>query len=275
MSRKTIWPIIFIAIIFAGFWLGQAECAINLRLTDPKVRLSIAPGQSKSGKIAIENPTEQPIKVRCYLEDWFYTDGGDGGKEFRAPSTTPLSCASWINFSPSEFTLNPFGRELINYVVSVPADAQGGYYAVLFFETEIGQGQDEQGFNVLILGRLGSLFYVQTAGVVNKQAILKDLTVDQKTKGFEVTTTFKNTGNVDITASGGFNLIDQTGLVFARGQFNQAYTFPEDEVLLSADWSKAVQPGIYDLIITLDLGGKILVEEYQLQLGQGRPKVLK
>lgn len=274
MKRILLTTILFILGLFC-FWQGKANSDINLRLTEPKVRLTIAPGQSKSGQMAIENPAEQGLQVRCYLEDWFYTPGGDGGKEFRLASTTPLSCASWINFSPAEFSLKPYDRQLINYRVSVPPTARGGHYAVLFFETIIGETKDEQGLNVLILGRIGALFYVQPEGTVKKEAILKDIAIKEEEEGFKVTAIFKNIGNVDITAAGNFNLIDKNGLVFARGEFNEAYTLPQDEVFLQAVWEKKVELGIYDLVITLDLGERSLVEEREATFSPGKTEVLR
>lgn len=266
---------LFTCLFVFCLWQKKGDCGINLRIDSPKVNHAIPPGESKSGQIRIENPTEQTTQVRCYFEDWFYTPPGDGGKDFRPASSTPLSCASWIRFSPSEFSLPPYSQQLVNYVVNVPADASGGHYAVLFFETVIGEGQDEQGLSVLILGRLGSLFYVQVEGTVNKEAILKDITIKEQKAGFQLSALFKNIGNVDITATGHFDLIDRAGMVFARGEFNQAFTFPQDEVLLESSWDKNVTPGIYDLIITLDLGEKALVEEREVKLGESIDQALE
>ena len=267
MVKRIFYLSLLFTLTLVCFGQRSANSAINLRINNPKVQLSIAPGESKSGQIAIENPTEEGLQIRCYLEDWFYTPEGDGSKDFCPPSTTPLSCASWISFSPAEFMLNPYGRQVVNYRVNVPAEASGGHYAVLFFETAIGEGRDEQGLTVLILGRLGSLFYVDVEGAINKQARLTNIAVKEGKEGFKVTALFKNTGNVYIACSGNFNLIDRNGVVFARGQFNDTYTFPETEVSLQAIWEKDIKPGIYDLIITLDLGKRTLVEERQIRLG--------
>jgi len=266
--RKFITLALIMVLVFIGLGEKKASAGINLRIDKPKVRLRIAPGDSKSGQITIENTTEESLNIKCYLEDWFYTPGGDGGKDFKPPSTTALSCASWINFSPAEFLLIPYGRQVVNYRVTVPSDAKGGHYAVLFFETAIGEGQDEQGLSVLILGRLGSLFYVDAEGTVSKKAELADITVKEETKGFQVEATLKNTGNVNIVSSGSFNLIDRNGQVFARGQFNDTYSLPGDEAYLESAWKKDIAPGVYDLIITLDIEGKTIVEEQQVTLGR-------
>lgn len=275
MMKKFLFISLTFALVLVCSGQNRAESAINLRINNPKVELSVRPGESKSGQITIENPTEQSLSIKCYLEDWFYTSEGDGSKDFRPASTTPLSCASWINFTPAEFVLNPYGREVLSYRVNVPPEASGGYYAVLFFETAIGEGRDEQGLTILILGRLGSLFYVDAEGTINKQARLTNITVKEEEEGFKVTALFKNTGNVYIACSGNFNLIDRNGVVFARGQFNDTYTFPETEVSLQATWEKDIEPGIYDLIITLDLGEKTLVEERQVRLGGRKPEFLE
>jgi hypothetical protein len=88
---------------------------------------------------------------------------------------------------------------------------------------------------------------------------------------------FKNTGNVDITATGTFDLIDRTGMVYARGKFDEAYTFPSDNATLRGEWKELISAGTYDLIITLDLGkaleeagmgrGPVIVKEAAVEIG--------
>lgn len=268
--KKTNFIILFAA-AFLCFGVRPAS-AIDIIIEEGKIRLSVAPESSKTGLIHIKNISSEPVLVRAYLEDWYYLPEADGSKEFKPAGTMPLSCASWISFSPAEFTIRPFGSQIINYIVKVPKNVVGGHYAVLFFETMLPKPIVEEGVGVAVAARLGSLFYVEPEGTIKREIKINDFSVErpQEDLPLMINISFKNSGNVDITATGTFDLIDKTGMVYARGKFNDAFTFPGDNAQLKGYWKEPIIPGKYDLIITLDLG-KALQEA-----GMGRgPTVVK
>lgn len=262
-------------------FLNMAYAYEVVRVDQSKIRLAIAPGQSRAGIINIENPNPQKQSLQIYLEDWYYSPVADGTKEFVLANSTPLSCASWINFSPAELSLPPFSRDKIHYTVRVPSEAKGGRYAVLFVENLLGQPEAGEGaVGVGLAIRMAVLFYIEAAGTVERKGSIENLRLElQPDDTLSVSADFKNTGNVDITAGGTFNIINGTGLVYARGEFNDVYTFPGDEAVLQASSSKErLRPGKYDLILTLDLGkalagtslgrGTTLVKEAKLEIGE-------
>ncbi len=252
-----------------------------VRVDQSKIRLSIPPGQSQAGIINIENPSSERQFVKIYLEDWYYSPTADGTKEFVLANSTPLSCASWINFSPAELTLPPFSRGKIHYTVRVPSNVRGGRYAVLFVENLLGLPEAKEGaVSVGLAIRMAVLFYIEAVGTIERAGSIDNLTLKlQPNDVLSVSAEFKNTGNVDITAGGTFNIIDRAGVVYARGEFNDVFTFPGDEAVLQASSSaEHLRPGRYDLIITLDLGkalegtghgrGAMLVKEARLEIGE-------
>jgi len=184
----------------------------------------------------------------------------------------PLSCAPWISFSPAEFTIPAFGNQAINYIVKVPKDVVGGHYAVLFFETIMTKPVPEQGIGLGVAVRIGSLFYIEPQGTIKREIGIEKLSLDRTSENspLNISLDFKNSGNVDIIASGNFDLMNRAGMVYARGEFNQVYTFPNDVATLKGKWKESIPAGKYDLIITLDLG-KALEEA---QMGRG-PTIVK
>jgi len=229
--------------------------------------MTIPAGASKGGAITIDNPTEYPKQIRAYLEDWYYLSTIEGTKEFQPAGTSELSCAKWISFFPAEFTIPPYGRQKINYTVKVPQETKGGHYAILFLETSGPPAAQEQGVNVGVLVRVGCLFYVEAEGTINRSAAIDNLNVAQNDgAGYQIRANFKNTGNTDITASGTFNIINEKGMVYARGKFNNVYTFPKDTAVLIANWKESLPAGRYDLILTFNLGKAI----EEAGLGRGR-----
>ena len=245
-------------------WTISDAQAATLRISTPKIELELAPGETYSGEIIAENPTDEDFKMKVYLEDWAYAPGGTGEKKFTPVASTPLSGSKWITFSPTEDTLKPFGRITARYTVTVPKDAKGAYYSVMFFETALGSAFDEEGVSVLVQGRIGALFFIQVKGTVERKGELKSVEIrpPQGNKPMEVLTTFQNTGNVDISLGGNFLIMDSAGKIQARGDLNKIYTFPGSMETGATQWVGRLPKGSYQALLTYDLGkGKNLVEE--------------
>lgn len=285
MGLKKIIYVFLPAILFLSFIDDHALAANLPFLNKSKIRVNVPAGKQIFGDIIVENPTSDIRTMRLYLEDWYYVASGDGTKEFMPADTSTKSCASWINFSPAEFTLAPFGRQIVSYSVKAPQTAQGGYYAALFFETDVGnlsQAVKEQGAGINLTVRIASLFYVEVEGTVKRTGVLGNLRVEnERTNGnkLAIELDFENTGNVDITAGGTFHILDKKGIVYARGEFEKAYTFPKDKVKLGAKWPESLAEGVYDLILTIDFGkaleesglgrGPVVTKEARIEIGSG------
>lgn len=278
--RKTI--IFFIFLFFVANLSFAQEGNLSLRLEQTKVKLLIPPGGSKAGEIKIYSQSGEPMTLRVYVEDWAYTSEQDGSKEFFPMGTHPFSCSPWIRLNPTELTLPAYGVGKVNYVVNVPLDATGGHFAVLFFESgyikpekgKAGQEEIKTGLGLSI--RIGSLIYVEAKDTVRRSAELSGLLVT-KNKYLDVSCDFKNTGNTYITSGGTFHMMDKNGLIQARQEFNDIFTFPGDSGKISAAWKNPIPKGKYDLVITLDLGkaqeeagisrGPTLVKEAEIEIG--------
>jgi len=259
---------LFLTFIFFSLLINVATANAGevIQVNHPKIRLSIPPGSAKTGVIKIDNPSEQPKKVRVYLEDWVYLPACDGTKEFKPAGTTEFSAASWISFFPSEFDIPAYGSQTLNYTVKVPQDARGGHYAVLFFENYLSpQKVPQEGVSVNVAVRVASLFYIEPEGTINRQAVITDLKIKKEDDAYVITARFNNTGNVDITANGTFFILDSKGMVYARGEFNDIYTFAGNSALLSSSWKEPLTEGTYDLVLSVDIGRAL----EELNLGRG------
>ncbi|MCM8793721.1 MAG: hypothetical protein NC898_04570 [Candidatus Omnitrophica bacterium] len=257
----------FCFILFLFFSLAEAA---TLRLNQTKIRLIILPGETKTGVIEVDNPSSEEVNVKAYLEDWKYSLNQDGTKEFFPPHTLPLSCSGWISFSPSEFSIPPFGRRSIEYTVNVPKEAKGGHYAVLFFESLLGKSDLKENVGINVIVRIGALFYIEPEGTTIRKAEIENLSIEKEERDkTKITLDFKNSGNVDITTKGTFHIIDREGIIHARGDFNDVYTLPQDSARLVAIWKGSIPEGRYDLVITLDLGKDLK------ELGIGAPVITR
>ncbi|HNX81839.1 MAG TPA: hypothetical protein PKL77_07600 [Candidatus Omnitrophota bacterium] len=269
-------------VAFSLLGVGRVWAVDLPHISQSKIRLSIPPGESRYGEITVENPSIDPRSMKLYMEDWYYTIGADGTKEFAPPGTLATSAVPWISFSPSEITIPPFGKQKIGYSVKVPADAKGSRYASLFFENLAGKfgGQAGQvGASVDVIIRIASLFYIEVEGTVTRAAEISNISVTRQNNNrpLIIEAAFNNTGSVDLQTASTFDIMDKNGMVVARGEFNDVYTFPSDKGLLKARWKEEIPEGIYDLIITMDLGkaqaeagfkrGPVITKEARISIG--------
>ena len=265
---KTFFMVLFVLPAFSLF-LPPPSYAATMRISAPKIELELAPGETYSGEIVAENPEDEAINCRIYLEDWEYITNGTGEKKFAPAGTMPLSASKWISFAPATSDIPSFGRITARYTITVPPDAKGTYFAVLFFETILGSSQDEDGVSVLVAGRIGSLFFITIKDTARREGDVRSVEIKapEGSRPMEITTVFKNTGNTDITLGGNFLILDGTGKVMGRGDISKIYTFPGAEGTRTTQWIGKLPPGDYTLLITYDLGkGQTLVEEQPLKI---------
>lgn len=274
--------------MFFAISLTCASWAIELPYLDKaKIRLSIAPGSQEFGEVIFKNTSSQAIFMRVYLEDWFYAPGGDGSKSFVPAATTSRSCSPWISFSPEEFNIPPKGEQRVSYKVNVPQNSalDGGYYAVLFFESKVGEltpTKELAGAGLNLVVRVGALFYVEIKGTAKRTSVINNLKLKKESSPNRllIEADFCNSGNVDIATAGTFHIIDRQGMVYARGEFNPLYAFPEDKAKLTGSWDTWKNPipkGSYDIVLTVDLGkalseaglgrGPVLTKEAAVEIG--------
>jgi hypothetical protein len=235
--------------------------ALSLSINPSKVRVSVAPGQTNRGVITLENNSGLNIDVQVYLEDWQYDSSQTGTKLFKSAGTHVLSSASWITFAPAQLSIAPYGKSTVGYTIAAPADSVGGHYAVLFFETTLAgtapaQEESSQGAKVDVYGRIGTLFYVDSGAPTTYKAYeLTNFSAVRSNKDapLEVSFDLQNTGNIDITAGGTFHIMDAQGIILARNEFNEVFTFPQEKAKLISRWKESIPAGSYDLVVTLDL----------------------
>lgn len=257
--------------MICGLFSSVFSEAATIRLGQPKVELELSPGETVSGEIVAENPTNETLQARIYVEDWVYVPGGKGEKEFRPAGTESKSASRWITFTPTEDTLKPFGRSVVRYTLRVPeSGVSGAHYSVLFFETIIGTTKDEQGVDIVVTGRIGALFYVRIKGTVEEkgQVMTADVKAPEGNKPLEIFTTFENSGNVDITVGGNFLVMDAEGKIAARGDVEKIYTAAGSTETGKTVWVGRLPRGTYQAVITYELGKakELVVEERTLKV---------
>ena len=244
--------------------------SFSINVSPPSIHLSTPPGGTDSGTITVENKSDSSIDMQAYVEDWVYNP--DGSKKFLPPGSTPLSCAKWINIYPKKFHLEPKDRMGVQYTISIPEDAEGGHYTVIFFESIVGDDDAEGELMVRFAGRIGTIIYQETKGKVDKSASIVSFECGRpdQNKPLEAKVIFKNEGNTYIKAEGVMQIIDGKGNIFGRRGLGPINTLPGDTMEYSTEWLGQLEEGEYDVIATFDTGlDTPLIAETKIKIVSG------
>lgn len=260
--------LVILSALFAALCASTSASAATIRIDEARVRIEMKAGETKTGQIHITNPTDSVVAVKIYTEDWEYLDTGNGDKDFFPAGTLPNSASPWITYNPSTLTIEPFGKSTVDYTVQTPAViGEGTRYSILFFETALGEGKNEEGASVTVAGRIGSLFYIDLAGTIRREGKIEQLKFypGKGNRPAMINTVFKNTGNTAVSLEGEFVLMDSEGAVKARGKMSPIYSREGATVSQETEWAGRLAPGTYDGVFTFDLGGgELLVEEQKI-----------
>lgn len=246
--KKIVLSIFFLLaclnISYAQFFVDQA-----------KINLTTSRGDSVMGSFYIQNTTEESLPVRVYWEDFDYVEPFDGTKNFLPSGTGNFSAHGWVTFSPKEFTLPPFGKQQIEYVIKVPENFDQGSYGVMFFERAGDPIRDITG--VQIVTRVGTLFFIEPKNT-SKKALLDEIKVeDQKIKGV-----FINQSKIILIPKMSYYILDEEGNMLDRNYLKNLYVPINAKALWETTISKDLKAGHYTLMLNADLdGGDIAIKE--------------
>ncbi|MBF0485666.1 MAG: hypothetical protein HQL16_04025 [Candidatus Omnitrophica bacterium] len=252
MIKKIILLTVAVFMIFAG------EARAQFFLEQGKVSLPVSGGDRINKSLIIHNTTADAVKVKAYLEDFKYESPYDGSKAFLPAGTGVGSLSQWFSFSPQEFTLPAFGKQVVDYTISVPSKVEGGHYGVLFFEKADPPIRDASGVSVVT--RLGCLFFVEPKDRL-KQASLLNIKAD----GNFIKGDFSNQSNVVLIPNTTYYAMDEGGMVADRGEIKKLYIPPLETASWALELPQKLNPGKYSLVINADLeDGDVVVKEIEL-----------
>lgn len=226
-----------------------------------KVEISADQRETFIDTIIVHNTGDKLVSARAYWEDFMYVEPFNGNKKFSPAGSTKYSCAQWVNYNPQEFTIPPFGKREISYVINVPPEARGGYYGVLFFEDNKPTKQEQTGFRIVT--RVGCLFFIETKGSAKEAEVNNLGIINSRLQG-----NIANKGETILIPHGIFYIMNKEGLVVDRGELEKKYIPPAEEASFEKEISENLPMGEYMLVLTFDLGkGDAIVREIDFEKG--------
>ena len=246
----------FLSLLMVCLLTGTAQAQFVIE--NAKVVEAVSGGDRVNNSITIHNPNKEDADVRVYWEDFEYVAPYDGSKKFFSAGTLPGSPSQWVSYTPQEFKIPAFGKQKIDFSISVPESIKGGHYGVLFFEkTDIAQSTK---VGVKIVYRTGALFFIESKDRVKKAEFQDVKCLDGK----KVSAKFVNQGDVVLVPRTTYYIMDASAYIVDRGEAAALYVpagaAAPFEVPLPAD----LKPGTYTFVLNADLEeGDVAVNEVE------------
>lgn len=242
-----------------------AQAAQAITITPTSIDKTIEPGQKVSGQIQILNQADSPFDFKTYAAPYSVT-----GEDYD-PSFTPIPGAtdvtSWFTLKAAKTRLEPYSTSALDYTITVPSTVKpGGYYAVIFAETE----SKVEGTGVTTQKRVGSVVYIRVAGDVIEKGGVASWSVPWLQKpNLQQSLRIENTGSVHFAATIRTTVKDLFGKT-KLSYVQKRNILPEKIRRVNIEWEKTPSLGIFKVDGSVELLGNTtpLTTKYVLVISE-------
>ncbi|HVZ15619.1 MAG TPA: hypothetical protein VG897_00760 [Terriglobales bacterium] len=227
-----------------------------LGLAPAQVVQTFKPGVPFQFELTTANSGTSPVEMSVEITDLWYNDKNE--KTFGAPGTSPHSAANWIQFVPEHFNVAAHGSQKMKAIVTPPADAKGGYYAVLFIKSkpQLSFNQSKDGKSVFTNMRIGCLVLLSAENTEQYKIAVSDLklTPPSTAHGLDLGFTIENQGNTHVFPLPRLAILDSHHKLVAKAEAEMERFLPGQKDTMHVDWAGTLDPGSYTAVLTISYG---------------------
>jgi hypothetical protein len=236
----------------ANVALGQ-----SLALAPAQIVQDFKPGVPFEYSLAVENKGSEAAELHVQVTDFWYNEKND--KTFNAPGTSPRSAANWIQFVPETFEVAAGGTQKMKAIITPPADARGGYYAVLFVESKpvATNKQTEDGKRVFTNMRIGCLVMLTAKSTESYNVALGDLnlTPPADNQALKLSFSLDNESNTHVFPQARLAILSPEHKLVAKAEGEAKRFLPGQKDSMKVEWNGELNAGDYTAVLSLVYGG--------------------
>ncbi len=249
-----------LAIYALGCWLllGGISPAQSVGLAPAQIVQTFKPGVPFQLDLSTVNSGNQAVEMSVEITDLWYNDRNE--KTFSTPGTSPRSAANWIQFVPEKFQVAAGGTQKMKAIVTPPADARGGYYAVLFINSkpELSFNDQKDGKQVFTKMRLGCLVLLSAERTEDFKIELSNvkLAPPSANQGLSLDFDLLNAGNTHIFPLARVAVLDAGHKLAAKADNQEEVKrfLPGQKNSVHVGWTGNLPPGDYTAVLTVSYG---------------------
>lgn len=243
----------------------SAKAAQSITITPTSLDKTINPGDTLSGTVQVLNQADSAFDYKVYAAPYSVT-GEDYDPSFTSiPGAADV--ASWFRLKATKNHLEPYTVSDLKYSITVPKDTKpGGYYAVIFAETE----SKSEVSGVTTQKRVGTVVYIKVAGQITEAGEIASWQVNWlQEPPLTQTLRISNNGSVHFAATVSTTVQDLFGDPKLR-YTQKRNILPEKTRRIPIVWEKTPQLGVFKVSGTVSFLGQTtrLPTKYVLVISQ-------
>ena len=253
MRLERLLRYLLIAGIFSTIFVttNQAEA---ISLSPLTFELAVNPGEVVTNVLKITNTDAVPVNVTIKTED-FAAIGEEGQVTLEEPTEDlTFSSARWVTANPSVLVLLPNESATIEFVISVPANAEpGGHYSSILATVSAAA---TQGGGSSIAQQVGSLILINVAGDVTENLRIEEFFAAGYSEygPVGIISRFENDGTVHLKPRGFILIKNIFGKEIAKLDLPQRNVLPRSIRRIEVPWGEKIMFGRYEATLTAIYG---------------------
>jgi hypothetical protein len=229
--------------------------AQSLGLAPAQVVEKFKPGVPFQFDLSTVNSGDSPVDMHVEITDFWYDEKNE--KVFSSAGTSPRSAANWIQFVPDHFEVGAHGTQKMKAIVTPPADARGGYYAVLFVQSKPQLSFPKgDGKGVSTSMRIGCLVLLRAESTEEYKIELSNLKVTPpaETHGLSVDFDLLNASNTHVFPMARVAVLDANRKLAAKAESEEKRFLPGQKNSMHVEWAGKLPAGNYTALLTVAYG---------------------
>ena len=250
-------------VILAIFLVAQSAEAAFVA-TPMEFHLQVAPGADNTQTLYVRNRGEETIALKVYTGDFWIEP--DGKESFLEAGKLERSCAKWMAVSPEELELAPNQSQPIRFKITLPANASGSYWGMVFVEQTTKPSiktakKGQQQFSIISFQRIGIRVFEDTPNSKPAGGLINQVNVawDTKSEAFKVSLKFENQGELLLKCKGTIEVKDDKGQTLKSTEIEQFNCYPKSSRIAEGYISTGLAKGKYTALAVIDYGAESLV----------------
>jgi hypothetical protein len=209
--------------------VSRAQTAMGLTAIPPRLEVTVKPGGVVTAQIKVRNDSDTTRTITSTAKDFIVTD--DKGTPIQIEGVEDQSnrwaSSSWIEISPSTFTLKPKETKVLIVTIIAPDNpTAGGHYAMILHTPSNEVTLNETGSSIQTY--VGTLVYITVPGNIKENAQITEFSAPSFLEfgPVDFKTVIANYSDIHISPKGNINIHNWLGGLTASLALDNNNIFP-------------------------------------------------